>query len=361
MVGGGDLNSKHTVWGCRVGNSGGNKLYRHSLRSDYVVSAPRTPTHIPDNANHQPDTLDIALLKNINFHTKISVHDSLANSDHKPVIITFRAQLQLSPPKTVLLNKAADWELFRDKLDALTDDLVPTSSVEIEDAAKMLTNAIQESMSVIPTKTIIPEKLELSHESLKLIRERNYCRRAWQRTRDPRLRPGMNRLKREFSQKINDQIIQAWTQKVSNLDTDNMSEVWKITKFFTKPYSDIPSIQHNGTTYNSPEEKATIFAEVLENSFHPHGDLYDRHIHDKILQDTTTYLLNVDLKNNDAPRVRPASVHKIKWHVRQLPNKKAPGPDGIQAEVLKELSSKALKLLTNIINSIFRIGYFPNI
>ncbi|KAJ4435117.1 hypothetical protein ANN_23692 [Periplaneta americana] len=171
MVVGGDLNSKHIVWGCRVGNSDGNKLYRHSLRSDYIVSAPSTPTHIPDNANHQPDILDIALLKIINLHTKLSVHDSLANSDHKPVIITFRALLQLSPPKTVLLYKAADWELFRDKLDALTDDVVPTSSVEIEEAAKMLTNAIQESMSVIPTKTITPGKLELPQDTFKLIRK----------------------------------------------------------------------------------------------------------------------------------------------------------------------------------------------
>ncbi|KAJ4426855.1 hypothetical protein ANN_26654 [Periplaneta americana] len=90
--------------------------------------------------------------------------------------------------------------------------------------------------------------------------------------------------------------------------------------------------------YNSPEEKATIFAEVLENSFHPHGDLYDRQIHDRITQDTTTYLQNVDLNNNDAPLIRPASVHEIKWQVRHLTNKKAPGPDGIQAEVLKQLS-----------------------
>ncbi|KAJ4446273.1 hypothetical protein ANN_12967 [Periplaneta americana] len=137
-----------------------------------------------------------------------------ANSDHKPVIITFRAQLELSPPKTVLMYQAADWDLFRDKLDALTDDLVPTSSDEIEEAAKMLTNAIQESMS------------------------------------------------------------------------------------------------HNGRIYHSPEEKATVFAEVLENSFNPHGDLYDRQIHDQITQDITTYLLNVDLNNNEAPQIRPASVHE---------------------------------------------------
>ncbi|KAJ4449320.1 hypothetical protein ANN_00718 [Periplaneta americana] len=104
-----------------------------------------------------------------------------------------------------------------------------------------------------------------------------------------------------------------------------MSEVWKITKFFTKPYSNIPPIQHNGRIYNSPEEKATVFAEVLENSFNPHGDLYDRQIHDQITQDITTYLLNVDLNNNYAPQIRPANVHEVKWQVRHLPNKKAPG------------------------------------
>ncbi|KAJ4430819.1 hypothetical protein ANN_19410 [Periplaneta americana] len=127
----------------------------------------------------------------------------------------------------------------------------------------MLTNAIQESMS---------GKKRLSSRLAK--------------NAGPSPKTTGESFKREISQKINDQIIQAWTKKVSKLDTDNMSE-------------------HNGTTYNSPEEKATIFAEVLENSFHPHGDLYDRQIHDKITQDTTTYLQKMDLNNNDAPQVLP--------------------------------------------------------
>ncbi|KAL1116330.1 hypothetical protein AAG570_005825 [Ranatra chinensis] len=62
----GDLNSKSEMWGCRKTNTTGRILYQHSLKNDYVILAPRTPTHLSNGG--LSDILDRALIKGINLN-----------------------------------------------------------------------------------------------------------------------------------------------------------------------------------------------------------------------------------------------------------------------------------------------------
>jgi hypothetical protein len=52
---------------------------------------------------------------------------------------------------------------------------------------------------------------------------------------------------------------------------------------------------------------------------------------------------------------------EIKKIIDRLPNKKSPGHDLITNKILKNLTPKALAFLISLLNSILRIGYFPNI
>lgn len=47
----GDLNSKHTDWGCRVNNPNGVKLKTFIFNTPYILSAPREPTYFPWDSN----------------------------------------------------------------------------------------------------------------------------------------------------------------------------------------------------------------------------------------------------------------------------------------------------------------------
>lgn len=71
----GDLNCKHTNWGCLVTNPNGIKLQTFISNTPYTISAPGVPTYFPTDHNRQPDILDILLMKSIPF---VCMQESLA-------------------------------------------------------------------------------------------------------------------------------------------------------------------------------------------------------------------------------------------------------------------------------------------
>ena len=58
-------------------------------------------------------------------------------------------------------------------------------------------------------------------------------------------------------------------------------------------------------------------------------------------------------------KIRPSSVPEIIWQIKHLKDKKAPGPDEIQNQVLKQLPRSALTFLNDIINAILNTQHFP--
>lgn len=53
----GDLNSKHSNWGCTSINSRGRKLQEFINSNSAVISAPPSPTYFPNDINRQPEYL----------------------------------------------------------------------------------------------------------------------------------------------------------------------------------------------------------------------------------------------------------------------------------------------------------------
>jgi hypothetical protein len=53
----GDLNSKHTLFGCRKTNLKGKQLHKYTVKNDITVNSPLQPTHVHTDGTH--DTLDI--------------------------------------------------------------------------------------------------------------------------------------------------------------------------------------------------------------------------------------------------------------------------------------------------------------
>ncbi|KAL4143757.1 hypothetical protein QTP88_006044 [Uroleucon formosanum] len=82
----GDLNAKHTNWGCRVINPNGTKLLSFIANTPYTIYAPNEPTYFPSDVNRQPDILDILLIKSFPL---ICTQEALAelDSDHIPASI----------------------------------------------------------------------------------------------------------------------------------------------------------------------------------------------------------------------------------------------------------------------------------
>lgn len=105
-----------------------------------------------------------------------------------------------------------------------------------------------------------------------------------------------------------------------------------------------------GTCSRTDREKADVFAEHLSNVFQP------------ILSTNSPGKSNDFLSSPaqmDLP-IRKTTCNELRTLIKNLPNrKKAPGFDLITSKILKELPNKAIAHLRNIINAVFRLGYFP--
>jgi Exonuclease III len=91
----GDFNAKHTDWGSRANNKAGRKLSDLQNRSNFQIIGPDRPTYILNQANRQPDILDIAMAKDISSPVRIEVMNEL-NSDHLPVILHLNEPIELA-------------------------------------------------------------------------------------------------------------------------------------------------------------------------------------------------------------------------------------------------------------------------
>jgi hypothetical protein len=61
----GDFNSKHTLWSCSSTNVNGTSMSKFADELLFDLVVPLTPTYYPAVAGHNPNPLDVALLKNV--------------------------------------------------------------------------------------------------------------------------------------------------------------------------------------------------------------------------------------------------------------------------------------------------------
>lgn len=109
----------------------------------------------------------------------------------------------------------------------------------------------------------------------------------------------------------------------------------------------------NGLIFTS-SEKATLFANLMENQFILNPDSYSKEtitIVNRALQN-----LNIPTLFLNAELVAPPEVQRF---AKKLRSKSAGGLDGIPATAIKETSRKLFVLLCKIFNSLLRFGHFP--
>ena len=165
----------------------------------------------------------------------------------------------------------------------------------------------------------------------------------------------INALSKEIKQRINKYNNDQWYRKLSKLTIKDNS-LWKMTKALTKnDNNSIPPLHgERGIVFSTPE-KAEALAENCEKVHHLTENLGN----EKLEKEAKEKYYEVKNSAVNFDEIKYVSPYEIKKAMSKMKPRKAPGHEGIQNIVLKNLPFKALVLLTNIFNACLRLSYFP--
>ena len=348
QISAGDFNAKHPLWYSHSTNAAGRVLFDHVQQSDYAITAPSSPTHFPTYARHRPDVLDIALAR-LPYPTQIENLNELS-SDHNPILLeTLCTPISSSPPAT---NRFINWTKYKTILTNLPNSPVPPTNdknsidLAVDCLTKNLQHAIEASVFTPKLKNssfLLPDYIKLE------ITEKNQLRRLWQRNRDPTVKRQLNAKIAQIRTLLLTHKTDQWDTFLNSLDQQENS-IYKLNKcLLHKRPASHPLTGPNGLVFPA-KDRAELIADSLEQQFqtNPGPDIPEVTAYYHTLQNLNT------LKSNLF--TTPGTVQKI---ISDLRKKKAPGDDLITNTALKFLPNNILLSLTQIINSSFRICYFP--
>lgn len=187
---------------------------------------------------------------------------------------------------------------------------------------------------------------------LDLIKLKNRHRRLWQQNRLPHLRRRYNQLNRRVRWELDSLRFKSYNKYLLNLTPDDNS-LWKATKRLLREKSQIPSLHHDNTVFESKTDKANVLADYFQSAFSPNSTVQDVNF-SQIVNDTlTSPLYTVEYP------VKFTNPSEISHYISTFNKKKSPGHDKIPNVVLKNLSQKGINFLSHLFNACFELSYFP--
>lgn len=316
----GDLNAKHSSWGCFATNTRGRTLLHAIENSNIKILPPPQPTYWPSHLNRRPDILDIFIAKvPSNYNLNVSNINDLS-SDHSPIIL----ELKIPPSNSLVINSQLpgkiDWPIFQTYIETRTQ-LNPSlkSSDDIDDTILKLTTDIHECIQLATTPSSIHiNNYPLPNHIKYLIREKRKARSRWQRHKYPSDKLIYNQLKNKLSKALLQHSSSTYNKYIQNLTLHN-SSLWRATKKILKTQSTPSPLRNEDNSWViSDLDKANLFGEHLSKIFTPH------HI---TLNNNQNLIINQSL-NAALPVSLPArhtSPGEIDFIIKKLHKKKSPG------------------------------------
>lgn len=352
FLAGGDFNSKHQQFGCRVTNPRGSSLYDVITCDKYFYYAPTDPTYYPSDERRLPDILDFFLSSKFLPYMSIEATPDLS-SDHCPVIMTICSQPLVIKYRQSLPTRNVDWHKFRDILSNNTNlNVLLKTPTDIENTIEqfniLVHNAASESSSRYEHTAYRYPNIPTYIRELIVAKRR--CRQRWQRERLPHMKTQLNRLSRRLKavlvQYRNDRFMN-FTENLTTKDKPLWHTARRLLRYSTPPFC---LKKPTGEWAKTDTEKAELFAQHLYETFQPHDMHHPSH------PDIESFL------ESPLPLSLPpkhASPNEIVQLIQALPSGKAPGYDLITSTFLRNLPLKSILLLTYIFNAILRVCHFP--
>lgn len=349
----GDLNSKHRNWNSTYSDENGKKLLQYTINKQINIHGPTEHTHYATNGSS--NVIDICLTKNYTGNITLQTLHELP-SDHLPVQIN----IGNNPPEEDHITKSLiNWPHFRFLMQESTLTIKQIQSTEeLESAITNLTDEIHqaEERAKITITTPAYTDTRFPHHIKLLIREKNRLLRRARETGDPNIKRDANRKTQQIKNELKLYYREDWQKTIEATAQDN-NKIYKICrKLKIKEETKTPPLIENDTTYSTEEEKASIFADTMEAQF----QLNKTNNNNQIWEAHVDMEVSRRLHNDTEDPIRNTNIKEVTEIIKQTNKKKAPGPDKITNNHLKNLQKRQLEAITNIANAVLKLRTFPN-
>jgi hypothetical protein len=360
FIAGGDYNSKHTTWGSRLVTTKGSELLQTIRNKHYTFLSTGSPTYWPTDAQKLPDVLDFFITHGISTaYTAITPSYDLT-SDHSPIIATVSTTVIYRNASPRLHSPKTNWDTYREILQERTNlSAKLQDDTDIDRETSNLIHLLQQAAKDSTPNYCqhgsplnIHNKINIPIEIKKLVAVKRRARSRWHRTQAPTDKNKYNQLSNKLKhtlKALKNAEFENYTRGLTRQD----NSIWKPIKNKRKPMTAVPPIRQYSTPpgpwARSNQEKAELFAKHLTQTYSPHSDESDDDIEQEL-----------SLPEVVEEQLRPLKLHEMKYEIKMLNPKKAPGLDLITAKMLKELPEKTIRALLYLFNAILRVGYWPS-
>lgn len=353
----GDFNAKNTIWNCYDNNTNGKLLFDYSIKGNFIIQAPFSFTHYPDNIQHRPSVIDIVINKNVNASIPETLNELC--SDHLPIMFnTNLGPIEIINEQEKFIYKNANWKEFRKYINNCIKIDGVVSQNKIEEEIMTLTTTIQKAMDLYIPKATNKKKIEkIPDEIIDDIKERNRLRRILQRTPTIQHKNEFMELNTLIKQKLKSYREQMWNNYVKKTNFRDNS-LWKLAKILKNRnnHSIIPPLHSKNGIVFEDSEKAESLADTYEE-IHRQTENLSNNKTEKMVKNTIRNMLSQTISTPIEELTTPKEIFNT---IKYTTSKKAPGEDSIQNIILKNLPKKAIIKLCHIYNACLTSQIFPN-
>lgn len=352
----GDFNAHHSLWlSSSKTDHAGNTAHAFSLTHD-LTQLVEQPTRIPDIASQAPSLLDLLLTTHPDGY-RVEVRAPLGSSDH--CLISSKVP-QTKPPQATVAKRriwhygSADWDGMREYFASVPWKLRCFSDRDATASAAAIAEEVVLGMEYyIPFSDLVSKSRRncwFNRDCANAVSQKQAAYRAWIRGR-ARKSPDVDSLKAVYnkaSKSCKKAYIRADAQRVARIGHELITHptgsrsYWRLAKAVQSNFCQpsLPPLRNpDGSLAHKPQEKADLLAKL----FAANSRLDDC---------------------NELPPTTPPSGpampdikirHRmVRSELQSLDVRKASGPDGIPAIVLKNCAAELSPVLTRL----YQLSYF---
>ena len=371
----GDFNARHTNLGCKGINTHGRRLQEFLNNSHNMILNNTADPTFYHTAYDFSDTIDYAIATpTVLKHIRACYNNQNIGSDHLPITVDFRNVRKVNQKTEHTYNtKLTNWPHYEQTLEKLITrdtDMWPPKSIqtplEITNNTNKLITHFQTAISTSTPKHRAPnpDRPRLPHHVLLLIRSRRQLTHSQRLDPKPYYRKQINELNKAIKKEINKIKIEIAEKKANVLQQGPRNkQFWHTVKSLLHPHQKYSHhITHNNRNITNPEEKTNLFTKHFEFIF---TDTENVKFDDNFKAYTENSLPDLSHLHNASEfsdthiLLTPITIAELKRKFKSLKQNKAPGPDRIAYEHIKQAPNCAITVILKIYNAIIKTAFIP--